>query len=149
MGQAARITGAGARSARPAGRVEGFTLIEIMIVVAIVAVLASIAYSSYTNQVIQSRRATAASCLVEVSQVLERRYTASFDYSTGAVPNLGCMTDLANFYTFNINRAQRNYTLAAVPIGIQARDNDRCGTLGVNQSGVKTVSGPYPLDQCW
>lgn len=127
----------------------GFTLVELMVVVAIVAILAAIAYPNYADQVAQGRRATAASCLVEVAQVLERRYTTGFDYSAGADPQLGCMNDLANFYNFNINRDQRTYTLAAEPIGGQARDNSRCGTLGINQAGAKTSSGPYPQDRCF
>ena len=56
----------GKKQVRAAGR--GFTLIELMIVVAIVAILAAIAYPSYREHVVKSRRATAQSCLLEMAQ---------------------------------------------------------------------------------
>ncbi|MGY6519792.1 MAG: type IV pilin protein [Lysobacteraceae bacterium] len=148
MGQGTDIAFAGGYSTRPRRRVNGFTLIEVMIVVAIVAVLAGIAYSSYTNQLIQGRRATAGSCLIEMSQILERRYTSSFSYA-GAQPQPACRNDLANFYNFDVTLGQRTFALAAVPFGTQARDNSRCGTLGINQAGARTVSGPDPVERCW
>ncbi len=60
---------------------RGFTLIELMIVVAIVAVLAMIAYPSYSRQVQKSRRAQAKADLTELAQGLEREFTANRDYT--------------------------------------------------------------------
>ena len=58
--------------------VRGFTLIELMIVVAIIAVLASVAYPSYKEYVARSRRAEARAVLVAAQQWMERFYTENF-----------------------------------------------------------------------
>ncbi len=51
---------------------KGFTLIELMIVVAIIGILATIAYPSYQDQVRKSRRASAMIAVEEVAQAQER-----------------------------------------------------------------------------
>lgn len=62
-------------------RGNGFTLIEIMIVVAVVGVLAAIAYPSYQEQVRRSRRADAQAVLTEATQWMERFHTQSNRYA--------------------------------------------------------------------
>lgn len=56
-------------------RMRGFTLIELMIVVAIVAILAAIAYPSYTNSVLKGKRAQGRTALAELLQQQERYMT--------------------------------------------------------------------------
>lgn len=138
-----------ARNTKAVGRTSGFTLIEVMIVVAIVAILSTVAYASYTNQVVKSRRAAAAGCLQELAQFMERSYTTNMEYPA-ALPNSQCQTDLATHYSFpapNVNG--RTYTLQANPEGGQASNDTGCATLGINQSGAKTVSGGKPVQDCW
>src|SRR3546814_19429854 len=57
--------------------VSGFTLIELMIVVAIVAILAAIAYPSYINHITKTRRAAGAGCALEAAKFMERFYTTN------------------------------------------------------------------------
>ena len=68
-------------------KLTGFSLIELMIVVAIVAILGSIAYPSYLNQVTQARRTDAQAVLMEAAQFMERFYTENnrYDQDTGGV----------------------------------------------------------------
>ena len=59
---------------------KGFTLIELMIVVAVIGILASIAYPAYTDSVRKGKRAQARTALLEVMQQQERFMTQSNTY---------------------------------------------------------------------
>ncbi len=136
---------------------SGFTLIELMIVVAIVAILAAIAYPNYQSQVQKSRRGDAKAVMLENAQFLERNYTMSGRFDT--LPGGGAVTD-ANlpyqtaprdgtaFYdiSFSAGPAASSYELQAVPRAGQ--DDDGCGTLTLSHSGVKTASDGDVAD-CW
>lgn len=134
------------------GRAPGFTLIELMIAVAIVAILAAVAYPSYQEQVRKSRRAQAKADLVELAQLAERYRTvnntyATFDLATMAFsqsPRTG-----TPYYSLALSsNSTSGFTLTATPSANGGQGNDRCGTLTINQAGVKTNSaGTYA--QCW
>lgn len=128
----------------------GFTLIELMIVVAIVAILVSIAYAAYTSQIVKTRRAAATACLMGQVQYMERYYTTRFTYVGAAVPATGCVTELSNFYTFaGDSFSAQAYRLTAVPKGVQAKADGRCMTLSINEKGVKGRSGTANVMDCW
>jgi len=122
-------------------KADGFTLIEVMIVVVIIAILAAIAYPSYTNHVVKTRRAAAASCLMESAQLAERYYTTNLTY-VGATASQ-CGDGLDAFYTISFDgaAAARSYTLQAVPKGVQASKDGKCGTLKLTSQGIKSVTG--------
>ena len=61
-------------------RLAGFTLIEVMIVVAIVAILSAIAFPSYQESVRKSKRADARTQLLEVAQFMQRFYSQNDRY---------------------------------------------------------------------
>jgi|SRR5690606_19662386 type IV pilus assembly protein PilE len=128
----------------------GFTLIELMIVVAILAILAAIAYPAYINHTTNSRRAAASACLTELSQFMERYYTTNMKYEDAVLPDTSCQSDLDPFYTFAFQGAPTTsaYTITAAPKGAQSRDT-KCGTLGLNQTGTRTVSGSAGVAECW
>lgn len=135
-----------------AGRRDaGFTLLELMIVVAIIAVLASIAYVSFERSVVETRRKAATACLQEGAQFMERWYTTRLTYQ-GASPTPACETDLAPFYSFpppTVATATA-YTLTAVPLNQQLARDTLCGTLSIDQTGARTESGTATnITQCW
>lgn len=138
---------------------RGFTLIELMIVVAIIAILAAIAYPSYQNQIRKTRRADCAGVMATAAAALERYYTtraAGPAYTGASVGNNGipskCPIDGNDtFYTLGINitGGGTGFTLQATPQGPQA--SDECGTLTLNQLGVKGVTGGSQTnwEECW
>lgn len=128
---------------RPDG---GFTLIELMIVVAIVALLAAIAYPSYTRYVEKARRATATSALLDAAQRLERCYTQNNTYA-GCPVATGLTAD--GFYTVaSPTLTATSFTLTAAPQGVQA--GSPCGTYSLTNDGTRTVSGgSLGADRCW
>ncbi|QIL21705.1 type IV pilin protein [Thermomonas sp. HDW16] len=127
-------------------RNTGFTLIELMVVVAIIAILASIAFPAYTNYVVKTRRAAGAACLLEQAQFMERYYSTNMGYSGAVLPGTACTTDLTAHYTIALGASTAStFSLTATPKGAQAAKDTLCGTLGINEKGVKspTTSG------CW
>lgn len=131
---------------------KGFTLLELMVVVAIVAILTAIAVPSYRNYVMKARRATAATCIEQAAQFLERYYTTNLTY-VGAPNPAQCGPDLAGFYTISFATAPaaatpRAYTLQIVPQNAQT--NDKCGTLTLNARGQRGQSGSGATEaECW
>lgn len=128
------------------GDAQGFTLIELMIVVAVVAILAAVAYPNYQDQVRKSRRGEAKAVMAEASQLLERFRTVNNTY-VGA-PNIPAQSP-ANAgtarYNLNVNATATTFTITAVPQGTQSADT--CGTLTLTHTGQKGSGGS--VDECW
>ena len=131
-------------------RVRGFTLIELMIVVAVVAIIAAIALGSYQKQVRKSRRAEAKQVLSDLSLREEKFRSNNIAYGlTTTAPPTGIGTANASIYyavTVTIQAGPPpGFTLTAVPIGDQLKDS--CGTLTMTMaSGVLTKA---PATDCW
>ena len=130
----------------------GFTLVEMMIVVAMVAILASVAYPSYLSQVAKGRRADGKQALVELAQKLERFYSERGTY-VGATLGAGGLypaVSLGGHYTLALaNQTLDGFSLSATPRGVQV--GDVCSTLGYNQLGDRTVGAGATMSvaQCW
>jgi type IV pilus assembly protein PilE len=130
---------------------SGFTLIELMIVVAIIGILAAIAIPAYTSHMVRGYRAAARACLSQGAQFMERRYTTGLSYA-GADTDLGCETEggLAARYTITMdNLAQNTYRLVATPVGAQLSRDTACAVLTLNQADAKTKSGSGTVAECW
>lgn len=124
-------------------KAAGFTLIEIMIVVAIVAILAAIALPAYQDSITKGRRTDAASALQGLAQAMERYYTEKGTYvgaaGTGGVPTIfpskSPIDGSATYYNLTISAATANtYTLSATATGAQAGD----GNLTLSSTGART-----------
>ena len=102
-------------------RIAGFTLVELMIVVAIVGILAAIAYPSYIESVRKGKRAEGRAALTSLLQQQERFFTQNntyIDFNTAAAATAANMKD----YSGDGTRAAAKYLLVA----------NRCAAIGAN-----------------
>ncbi|ADV00974.1 type IV pilin protein [Alicycliphilus denitrificans] len=120
---------------------RGFTLIELMIVVAVVGILTAIAYPSYTEYVQRGHRADARAGLLQAQQWLERAATATGVYPTTLPAALTWSGDTTKRYdiAFQAGNTNAAYTLTAVPKGAQT--GDKCGTYTLSNTGVRGAAG--------
>lgn len=122
---------------------KGFTLIELMIVIAIVGILAAVGYPSYTNYVKETRRSDAHVTLFNVAQELERCKTTQFTYSGCTIPASLKESEEAHYdIAFGVNPTAGKFTLKAVAKGAQSTDKD-CMVIYLNENGEN-----WP-DACW
>ncbi|NYZ62726.1 type IV pilin protein [Luteimonas deserti] len=136
---------------------RGFTLIELMVVVAVIAILAAIAYPSYQDSVRKSRRAQVKADMVEIAQRYERFHTinntyvgfwqSAFGAANAQVPSPST-AGAALAYRITNAEAVNTFTLTAAPQGTQVKDT-RCGTLGLSNTGAKTKTGSGTVADCW
>lgn len=143
--------------AKAAMRVQrGFTLLELMVVVAIIGILVGIAVPTYQDSVRKSRRGQAKADLVEAAQAMERFYTMRNTYVGADLATIGAPTkspkdDGATAqYTISLNGAPTvsAFSLQAVPSASTGQSKDKCGTLGITNTGVKTPNDAS-LKECW
>lgn len=114
--------------------IKGFTLVELMIVVAIIGVLAMIAYPSYQGSVLKGNRSEAISKLTEM-RVLQEKWRAN-NTTYGTLANIGVNAN-GTYYTFSVeNITATTFTAKAVATGTQANDTG-CTTLTLDQNGTR------------
>lgn len=130
---------------------KGFTSIEMVVVIAIIGILAAIAYPSYSDSVMQARRADAKTTLLDLAQRIERFYSENHTY-TSVAANVGGTPQASpdGWYTITIVSTASTYTLSAAPLNSQANDSS-CKTFTYNNLGQESVTGgaTWTADQCW
>lgn len=147
---------------RPAQTYRGFTLIEVMVVVAIIGILAAIAYPAYTEYIKRGHRAKAQTALMEASQFMQRYYAANNGYdkdltnttlAASSIP-LSNSDELAYDLSFATDSLTSTaYTLVMTPKSSGLMNGDKCGAFSIDQTGLKSVTPPSgktaTLAECW
>jgi len=141
-------------------RNRGFSLLELMVVVAIVGILAAVAMPSYRDYIMRANRADAHNKLLDISNRQLQYFMDNRIYGTPAQlglsntnPKRTCGAGLEvseeGHYCVTItipNPQDGSYSLSAAPQGGQTDDTD-CGSLTYNSKNVKGKSGVG--SQCW
>ena len=144
-------------------RSKGFTLVELMIVVALIAILASIAYPRYQSQAMKAHRAEAKSALASLVVAMEVDYTSSMDYTLPTLgdgpgdifPSQAPVEGKTKLYDLKVEADKKavHYFVAwaeAKPGGLQSKD--ACPKLWMDSLGKRGALDNNDVDVsniCW
>ncbi len=146
---------------------RGFTLIEMMIVVAIIGVLGSLAVASYQGSLIKTRRSEAKTFLNQIMQQEEKYYTENMTYTNqlgGAGLGYSSNQPLSENHHYRVRAIRCSHTpgtgggavpwsecvrLEARPISAAQLKDTRCKKLRLDSRGRKSETGTGTVGECW
>ncbi len=134
-------------------KTSGFSLIELMIVVAIIGILAGIGIPAYQNHMLKAHRADAQTILLDMAARQERfiaqrnTYTTVISAATGL--NMGSTTSKEGYYNLSVAACGTGtiatcYVLTAAATGGQTNDTD-CANITFSSAGIKSGT----TGDCW
>jgi type IV pilus assembly protein PilE len=130
---------------------KGFTLVELMVVIAIIAIVAAIAIPAYSDYVTRAKRADAKAGLTTL-QLAQEKYRANNPTyaSTAALTGSASVASPDSYYVLTVTAASTaTYTLQATPTS--AQNDPECANFIINESGDKSVTGTASStpERCW
>lgn len=143
-------------------RDNGFTLTEMLIVVAILGIIAAVGYPSYIDYVVRSHRQAARSALMQIADRQEQFFSDNKRYAdsltdlnfAGEVIGMdhdgqwtGVDDDRRTYLVTLDDASDTTYTVQAVPQLVQAARDTDCATLELTHTGERTQTGSG--DGCW
>lgn len=126
-------------------RASGFTLIELIVVVAIVGILAAVAYPSYLSSIVRNNRAAAQATLMDIAQRQQQYLLDNRAYAPD-VPslNVSLPTNVTQRYTVviaSLAGPPPTFTVTATPIAGATQAAD--GAISIDQAGTKTPASKW------
>ncbi|WP_223515558.1 type IV pilin protein [Pseudomonas sp. GL-B-19] len=126
---------------------RGFTLIEIMIVIAIIGIVITIAAPSFTEYLNKGRRSEIAGVLSEQAQILERYYSQKNVYTEATGLSAG-----NDYYTITPTLTDQTFLLTAVRKSGTSMATDKCGDFTLSNTGVRSMvnaTDGLTAKDCW
>ncbi len=143
-------------------RNQGFSLLEMLIVMLILSILLSFAYPSYQMYWTRAYRLEGQIAILNLANKMEQSFA---QYGTYALASIGTNSEhdvlstaltSQGWYVLNIQSASdTHYTLQAIPQNSQAQQDKQCQTLQINDQGIQSmVPGPGgsptgTWETCW
>jgi type IV pilus assembly protein PilE len=126
-------------------RQNGFTLIELMVVISILGIIAAIAIPSYLETVRKGRRSDAKVTILKISQNLERCFSENNSYQVASgCTNFNNTNSDEGYYTITTAQNATTFDITATAKGPQA-DDTHCATFTLDEAGAK--GGTH--SDCW
>ena len=136
---------------------KGFTLIELMIVVAVIAIISAIAVPAYFDQINRGKRADAKAGMLDLVGRQERYYTQNVSYTSALTDLAATSASPKGLYTLSMTAAPSGCSAAAntdncisfVITATPTQTDAKCATLTYSSTGVKGSTGTGTVDDCW
>lgn len=127
---------------------NGFTLIEVMVIVVVVAILATIAFPAYQSNVRKAKRNDAIEALLRIQVAQEKWRVSDTDYASYA--ELGSPSTLESFYTIEIpSSSATGYTIRATATGDQLNDESEGVSCSPLELSVSSGGESRTPAVCW
>tara|TARA_Y100001956_G_scaffold82748_1_gene105359 strand:- start:5854 stop:6270 length:417 start_codon:yes stop_codon:yes gene_type:complete len=131
--------------------IKGFTLLEMLIVVAIAGILASVAYPQYTEYVKRAARSDAMVLLLDAANKQEQYYADNRSYADDlSLINVPSASENGYFtITVEVPDTGTSFKITATAASGAVAGDTACSTFTITDTGVKGSTGISDTDDCW